>query len=218
MTLEPSISSRAAVALLISVCGCARTPPSAKPDRPEAAPSVVLSNAPKETAAKSTVDKRREVPPDVALMLKPSPCKPEFVAPVEMHARELKDESGVTYKAFLLGTGERLCLDAGASSGSVSDLRLLTDTGASGSPQERTVSIEMKHTSIGTVLAVRNPYSKPLRYRALMQLPDNPPAKPTTTCPVPPGIVGMEHWPHAVEVMLLKDFTLLEPNDDARCK
>jgi hypothetical protein len=88
----------------------------------------------------------------------------------------------------------------------------------------RTISFEFHQTDElgdGThmVLMVKNPFEKHLRYRLGMMLPDGDTVYATTSCPVGPKIMIMEHWPHPIFQLIFTEMRLVdETNDDLACK
>lgn len=62
-------------------------------------------------------------------------------------------------------------------------------------------------------LKVNNPFSKAMKYHAVMMLLDSDKLYKTSSCPVLAGKIAFERWPHAIFELLLFDFRLIE--DDA---
>lgn len=73
------------------------------------------------------------------------------------------------------------------------------------------------------VLAIRNGFGRPLKYRLGMLLPSDPEPSPgqppsirrTSICPVQPGTASYEHWPHAIYLLVVADLRLIEAGDPA---
>jgi hypothetical protein len=73
------------------------------------------------------------------------------------------------------------------------------------------------------VLVITNGFPQAVKYRLGIMLPSDPeppPGQPpivrrTSACPVLPGKVSYEHWPHAIFQLVAADFRLVDPNDSA---
>jgi hypothetical protein len=66
------------------------------------------------------------------------------------------------------------------------------------------------------MLQVTNPFPQPVKYHAVMMVPDRDGLLQTSTCPViGGGRAAFEMWSHAVFQLLLFDFRLLDPNAGA---
>ena len=59
-------------------------------------------------------------------------------------------------------------------------------------------------------LKINNPFSKTVKYHAVMMLLDSDKLYKTSSCPVVAGKTVFERWPHAIFELLLFDFQLLE--------
>lgn len=64
------------------------------------------------------------------------------------------------------------------------------------------------------MLRVENGFDHLVKYRLGMQLPGSNEIYYTSSCPVLPGRLAYEHWPHAIVRLFVSDFVLLAPNDD----
>lgn len=68
-------------------------------------------------------------------------------------------------------------------------------------------------------LKVNNPFSKAMKYHAVMMLLDSDKLYKTSSCPVLAGKIAFERWPHAVFELLLFDFRLVvDDTDKSRCE
>ncbi len=66
------------------------------------------------------------------------------------------------------------------------------------------------------VLMVKNPFDRPLKYHAGMQVIDNEGLLKTTTCAVRPGLTTGESWPHPIVELQLFDFRFLDQGLEQR--
>ncbi len=68
-----------------------------------------------------------------------------------------------------------------------------------------------------TLLIVRNGFDRALVYRAEMRVKGK--QSPTDVCLVMPGKTGIEHWPYAIDQLVLDDLKLVpwKPGDPVRC-
>jgi hypothetical protein len=148
-------------------------------------------------------------------MFSVGPCEPKLHAPLEAHVleREAGDPPGLP-GPFLIEPGERLCLLGRAP---LDDLHLSRETVPLNAQQQTLISVELRQTSVGTVLVIRNHFDRPLAYRALIKRHGQKP-EPTSVCSVRPGLLGVEHWPDAAEVLAVGDFRLLERDAKPECR
>jgi hypothetical protein len=156
------------------------------------------------------------LPPDVGDMLPDGPCEPKLRVALEQHL--LKQEggpaSGGNPGPFMIEPGERLCL---LGHPPLKDLHLGAAMVPSEQAKQALVAIELRTTSVGTVLVIRNHFDKPLAYRAIIKRPGQSP-EPTSVCTVLPNLRGLEHWPEAVDVIALGDFRLLAAGAAPECR
>jgi len=68
--------------------------------------------------------------------------------------------------------------------------------------------------STGTNLTVRNGYGRQLQYKAFL-LAQNGEEKPTSTCPVRPGIFSFENWQGPLLEIELADFQLVDAESNS---
>lgn len=188
------------VALVVVGCGASKSAPEAKPP--------VASEAP---VAKSAAPE--ELPPDVEAMLGGGPCASVFRAPLEAHYLREAEGKPNEKPPLIIAPNEKLCL-IGRADGSV---EIASTPVAEAQQAERLISIELAQASIGTVLVVRNHFSRPFRYRALFKAPGAHPV-PTKVCDAPPNLAGLEHWPDPVEAMVVGDFQFLDPGTPMGCQ
>lgn len=74
--------------------------------------------------------------------------------------------------------------------------------------------VSMEYTpGVGTMLTVRNPSKRFLRYRLGIRTGSNGAFWYTSSCPVNPGILGIETWPQRMGEAMLTDLQLLYEND-----
>lgn len=72
------------------------------------------------------------------------------------------------------------------------------------------VRIELKiEPSLGTLLTITNPFTKPLVYRAGIDRGDGR-FEVTSTCPVRPGMFTVEHWPARLTRVAVTEFALVD--------
>jgi hypothetical protein len=68
-------------------------------------------------------------------------------------------------------------------------------------------------------LKVNNPFSRTMKYHAVMMLLDSDKLYKTSSCPVLAGKIAFERWPHAVFELLLFDFRLVgDGASESRCE
>ena len=159
----------------------------------------------------------REVPPELAAMLKEGPCEPKLELALEQHAMKPAEGSPARPKAFLIGPGEKLCLVGTASGDGLIDPELSPAPVALASAPQRLISVEFAMLKMGAVFVVKNHHDRPLTYRAVVKAPGHDP-EVTSVCSVMPNLVGVEHWPNEIEGVMFGDFKLLEPAATPECK
>jgi hypothetical protein len=82
------------------------------------------------------------------------------------------------------------------------------------------ISLSQQKGKPDMMLVIKNPFDRPLKYKAGMQVPpDNDPA-PTSVCPVLAGKMGIELWPYPVFQVFLSDFRFLPSieSEGAKCE
>jgi hypothetical protein len=89
--------------------------------------------------------------------------------------------------------------------------------GAAGDPAANSVDLALSKTDNGMVLTVTNPMSRDLKYDVMMRAPDDQLVY-TSSCPVGPGLMNFEHWPHDIKYLELSNFRLLKEGDDTACE
>lgn len=158
-----------------------------------------------------------EVPPEIASMIESRDCRPRMRSAAQLYQKDVTGPDGKRERAFLIQSDEKVCLVGEASGNAFSDLRVVTEPVASEQARQRLITAELKMTDAGAVFVVRNHHDKPLRYRAVMNTSGTQ-TRPTSTCPVLPGLVGVEHWPHPVQMLMFGDFRLLEAGEPMDCR
>ena len=161
-------------------------------------------------------DESSEVPADVAALLEKGPCVPRHRASLEQHVLTPEGAPGNAPVVFIMGLDEQLCVVGQPGDPSGKPLALSPQTVELAQASDQLVSIETKAVSIGTVMVVKNHHSRPLRYRAIIKSPGHEP-QATSICPVRPGLISIEHWPHPIEVFSVGAFELLEAGADLSC-
>ena len=111
--------------------------------------------------------------------------------------------------------GETLRLKATVSDDRISELALAADTDSASSVIE--ISLKQMPDKPDMMLVIRNPFDRLLKYKAAMQVPPANDPMATSTCPVLPGKLGIETWPHPVFQVLLSDFHFLPSLESTTC-
>lgn len=99
-----------------------------------------------------------------------------------------------------------------------------TEMGLEGPADRLRVTFRQAADSDQTLLVIENGYDGPVTYRALMRVltRDGTRWEQTSVCTVLPGIFSVEHWPHPIVSIALKDFTITpslgEGNDEVVCR
>jgi hypothetical protein len=216
MTDSKALSVVASLCALITSCGAATQAPTT------AAPSDDRSADARASAAPTSEENQApgsNLPPEVAAMLEPRTCNPNLLSTT--HFQEFKDSRGVKHRAFMIKPGEELCLVSAnnkKSGLSEPDLELSDDPVPLDHAAGHLISVEFKNLAVGAVLVVKNHYSKTLRYRAGMRLPNQLDLVHTSICPVQPGLYGVEHWPDLPDALVLMDFSLHERSEALDCE
>jgi hypothetical protein len=161
-------------------------------------------------------DESKELPADVAALLEKGPCVPRHRASLEQHVLTPEGAPENSPVVFIMGLDERLCVVGRPGDPSGKSLTLSAQTVEVAQASEQLVSIETKAVSIGTVMVVKNYHSRPLRYRAIIKPPGHEP-QAASVCPVRPGLLSVEHWPHPIEVFSVGAFELLDAGSDMSC-
>lgn len=161
-----------------------------------------------------------KVPADVAVLLDAAnqPCTPHLRVPLAQHKLDVSSRGGQRETAFMLEVRERLCLVGDRSPTGLTNVHLVDDASVLARSGGETISVELATVGIGTVLVVKNPFDAPLRYRAIIHRAENNQAKPTSVCPVQARLVGLEHWPDALDIVTVGDFQLLQPDEPLDCR
>jgi len=102
------------------------------------------------------------------------PCRAELRGSFESHLVAFVDEAGVSHKGVVLSPGERLCLFGDPSEKELTELGPSVTPNATNRAQKQLIMADLIMGDGGSVLAVKNFCSKPLRYRAAIRLPDRP--------------------------------------------
>lgn len=115
--------------------------------------------------------------------------------------------------AVVIQSGETLCVDLKPSGQTVAIEALASTVG----PTTLIVRMTSDPSTSSVFLSLYNPFPKPLKYQAGMNLPGEDSFHATSSCPVAAGGGGAEHWPHRIEQLILTDFRLLEADDKMAC-
>ena len=70
---------------------------------------------------------------------------------------------------------------------------------------ERTMSLRLEQTDEGTVLQVKNPFSKNIIYDCLIQHYSEQRLRKTSTLPVQAGLISFEMWPYPVAQVVVSN-------------
>lgn len=88
-------------------------------------------------------------------------------------------------------------------------------------PGEQAIKIKFRQERMGgkraMMLQIRNPFDKPLRYEAGMNV-GREQIEPTSSCPVPAGIFAIETWPHPIVALYIRDLRFVPEGGDLSCK
>ncbi|MBN1608174.1 MAG: hypothetical protein JW940_16190 [Polyangiaceae bacterium] len=109
-----------------------------------------------------------------------------------------------------LRSGHTVCVELDASGGA---LRVQTLAAAPGS-STLVVRLAVDADGENTLMTLHNPFAQPIKYRAGMKVPGQQDILATSTCPIIAGGAAFEHWPHAMDGVVLADFRLLESGVD----
>jgi len=82
------------------------------------------------------------------------------------------------------------------------------------------ISLKQQPAKPDMMLVIKNPFDRPLRYKANIVVPPQNGPAPTSVCPVLAGKMGIEMWPYPVFQALLLDFRFLPSLDstNSRCE
>jgi len=71
-----------------------------------------------------------------------------------------------------------------------------------------------EESKVGMVLAVANPYDRPVLYNALIVRPKSPDFEPTSIIPVRPHLLGIESWPYPIAEVLIGQMKFVDSGSD----
>jgi hypothetical protein len=148
-------------------------------------------------------------------------CRPDTPVSLEMpDGNKYQTTVGRTVysdgKVVRILAGEKLAITGDVQGDQLVNLRL------SDPPGERDVlllSFEQNklkdHPSM--ILQVENHFTRPLKYRASMEVPERKGFSSTSSCPVVAGKSGYELWPRPIISVMMKDFRFLEAGAKVPC-
>ncbi|RXR18867.1 hypothetical protein [Flavobacterium stagni] len=107
-------------------------------------------------------------------------------------------------KILQIYCGEKIFVECEIESDSISKMKVVEKNNF----PERTIVIEFTQNSenrkeISTELWVKNPFSKTLKYEAMMFTPNRQEWRSTSILPIMPNLQNFEHWPHAIVTLVL---------------
>jgi hypothetical protein len=147
----------------------------------------------------------------MAKMLEEQPCEPRLQGPLDQHL--LRPSDGSSPRPFLIVPGEKLCLVGDSPAA----LQLTDKVVPLAAQPQKLISAELQMLSMGAVLAIKNHFDRALRYHVVIKAPNEKP-KSTTVCPLRANLVGIEHWPFAVELIAFGGFAPVPAGEPLDCR
>jgi hypothetical protein len=113
--------------------------------------------------------------------------------------------------------GETICVAVTSWKDVVTPVRVVSSTATDGAA--RPIILRSWRDGSDVYLTIRNPYARYLKYRAAVVLPGEVRPRDTKTCAVLTDYrPTLEHWPHAIDEILLTDFRLLPEGAALACE
>lgn len=132
----------------------------------------------------------------------PPPCEPGH-------------EDSLSGGAVTIRPGETICLTIQAQDNSVVPVAVV----ATANPENTLIlKFWQEPGTTDMVLTVHNPLPTFFRYKAHMLRPGSSVYEYTSSCPVLSKRLGIEHWPHAITVLKLSDFSSFPDSDTMTCQ
>jgi hypothetical protein len=105
--------------------------------------------------------------------------------------------------------GEKLFVECEVVNDKIASMKVVEKN----SHPEKTIEIEFTQntkdrSAISTMLLVKNPFAKSLKYEALMFTPLGQEWRETSIIPVRPNLMSFEMWPHAIVTLVLENWLL----------
>src|SRR6185503_12886873 len=97
--------------------------------------------------------------------------------------------------------GEEILVEFDDTDGTLSNPRYVKTVAKA----ERTVSFRLEQTDEGTILSVKNPFTKPILYDCLLQHYSEQRLRKTSIVPVQAGLVSFEMWPYPVAQVVVSN-------------
>jgi hypothetical protein len=152
------------------------------------------------TAAQQTPEPAREA------VCQRVPCRPDTTVRLKLNNKEYFEiefpKGPYVADGFInVLAGEELLVEFDAADGTLSNPHYVK-TAAN---PERTISFRLEQTDEGTILRVKNPFSKPVIYDCLIQHYSEQRLRKTSIVPVQAGLVSFEMWPYPVAQALISN-------------
>lgn len=105
--------------------------------------------------------------------------------------------------------GEKLFVECEVVNDKIASMKVVEKN----SSPEKTIEIEFTQnaedrSAISTMLIVKNPFAKSLKYEALLFTPLGQEWRKTSIIPVQPNLMNFEMWPHAIVSLVLINWRL----------
>ena len=134
------------------------------------------------------------------------PCRPVTTVRVKLNKKEYSEiefPSGPYVAEGFINVllGEEILVEFDEAGGALSNPHYVKTA----AKPERTISFRLEQTDEGTVLRVKNPFTKSIIYDCLTQHYSEQRLRKTSILPVPAGLMGFEMWPYPIAQVVVSN-------------
>lgn len=134
------------------------------------------------------------------------PCRPATTVRLKLNDKEYFEmefpKGPYVAEGFVnVLSGEEVLVEFDDSEGKLSNPRYVKTA----AKPERTISFRLEHTDKGTILEVKNPFTKNIIYDCLIQHYSEQRLRKTSIIPVPAGLKSFEMWPYPVAQVVVSN-------------
>jgi hypothetical protein len=134
------------------------------------------------------------------------PCRPPTTVRLKLNAKEYFEmefpKGPYVADGFVnVLVGEELFVEFDDAEGPPSNPHYVKDS----TKPERTISFRLEQMDDGTVLRVKNPFTKTVLYDCFIQHYSQQQLRKTSILPVPAGLMGFEMWPYPVAQVVISN-------------
>jgi len=134
------------------------------------------------------------------------PCRPVTTVRLKLNNKEFFEmefpKSPYVAEGFInVLAGEEMLVEFDDTDGTLSNPRYVK----TGAKPERTISFRLEQTDEGTVLSVKNPFTKSIIYDCAIQHYSEQRFRKTSIIPVRAGLVSFEMWPYPVAQVVVSN-------------